>query len=651
MSVFISYRREDTVGYAGRIYDRLIDRFGREQVYRDVDSGEPGEDFVATIRSKVEACDVLLALIGPSWLKATDDTGGWRLAQEDDLVRVEIATALERGIRVVPILLQGAEMPRARDLPAALSKLAQRNAVEIRDTHFDQDVSQLLDDLSPRWFRGRWMRPLARPVVWVVLALLLAAGVGAAYLAQVPLTPAQARGQLKRMDVPYTPDAFVEAAARKDAPAVKLFLKAGMDVDARDREGDTALEYAASNGDLPLMQSLMKAGARTERPLLWAAAAGQLDAMQLLLSKGPEKGVLDEALLAGADQAAAVGALLERGADANAADSRGETALMRAARHANVDSMKRLAAHGAVVHAARTDPAARGQTALYYLASVADSRADAAIEAATLLLGKGADLNVRAVDVNNSEGWTPLLAALREKHWKFARFLIERGADVSAQSVARSDYDERVGIGLTPLMLTARAEEVDTSKALLAKAAEVGTRTPSGRTALSFAAEGGSAPLVDELVARGARVDDATRKGWTPLMFASKPDVAAALLRHGADVDARTAGGSTALLIAAQGRSAETVSLLLAKRANPNAVNDDGWTPLMAAAYAGAAANARALVDGGARKDVRNRAGETALDIARKQNAQGVVDVLLALERSADPHPRRPVRAAGAKGG
>lgn len=148
-TVFISYRRQDTVGHAGRIYDRLVDRYGSEGVYRDVDSGQLGEDFAETIRSKVEACGVLLALIGPAWLKATDDTGGWRLAHDHDFVRIEISTALERGIRVIPVLLQGATMPRAGDLPAALSKLSHRNAVEIRDSHFDQDVSQLIADLSP----------------------------------------------------------------------------------------------------------------------------------------------------------------------------------------------------------------------------------------------------------------------------------------------------------------------------------------------------------------------------------------------------------------------------------------------------------------------------------------------------------------------
>ena len=101
------------------------------------------DDFIAAIRQKVDTSDVLLVLIGPRWLTAADEEGRWRLADENDLVRLEIVSALNRNIRVIPVLLQGATMPRSKDLPAELAKLAQRNAFEIRDTHFDQDLAQL----------------------------------------------------------------------------------------------------------------------------------------------------------------------------------------------------------------------------------------------------------------------------------------------------------------------------------------------------------------------------------------------------------------------------------------------------------------------------------------------------------------------------
>src|SRR5215470_6841136 len=417
--IFISYRREDTAGNAGRIYDRLVDRFGRERVYRDVDSGQPGEDFVEAIRSRVEGSDVLLALIGPNWLKATDESGGWRLASEDDLVRVEIATALERGIRVIPVLLHGAKMPGAGDLPSALSKLAHRNALEIRDTHFEQDVSLLLEHLSPRWFRHRWMRRLGRPIAWGAATLLLVAGIGGVYLSQVALTPEQARVRLTQIDVPYTPDAFVKSAELNDTKSVELFLKAGQDPNVTNRRGVTALQWAAAHGNLPLMKTLLRSGANTEGALRWAAKAGQLEALQFLLSKGPTRAVLDAALIAAGDEADAVRELLDHRANPNAAAEDGSTALMEAARRAKSEAISLLLAHGASVHAARTDRWTHGMTPLYFAATGSGDE-EAAIEAATLLLGKGADLNTRAVDVNNTEGWTPLLAAMNRGHWKVA---------------------------------------------------------------------------------------------------------------------------------------------------------------------------------------------------------------------------------------
>src|SRR5882724_631325 len=105
-SIFISYRREDTVGHAGRLFDRLVERFGREHVFRDIDAIEAGENFVEAVQQKIHASDVLLALIGPRWLTAVDTEGRWRLVDEQDLVRVEITTALARNLRVIPVLLQ-----------------------------------------------------------------------------------------------------------------------------------------------------------------------------------------------------------------------------------------------------------------------------------------------------------------------------------------------------------------------------------------------------------------------------------------------------------------------------------------------------------------------------------------------------------------
>ena len=101
-TLFINYRREDTAPYAGRLYDRLSAHFGDEQVFIDIDQIEPGEDFVEAINRKVGACEIAIVLIGPNWLRATDASGKRRLDDTEDFVRMEIAAALQREIRVIP---------------------------------------------------------------------------------------------------------------------------------------------------------------------------------------------------------------------------------------------------------------------------------------------------------------------------------------------------------------------------------------------------------------------------------------------------------------------------------------------------------------------------------------------------------------------
>ena len=130
--IFISYRRQETAWPARQLYEVLVARFGAESVFKDVDDIEPGDDFVDRITQAVAACDVLLALIGPQWLTMTDDKGGRRLDNPDDFVRLELKAALSRGVRVVPILVDGARMPAADQLPEDLVAITRRQAVEIR---------------------------------------------------------------------------------------------------------------------------------------------------------------------------------------------------------------------------------------------------------------------------------------------------------------------------------------------------------------------------------------------------------------------------------------------------------------------------------------------------------------------------------------
>ncbi len=146
--IFISYRREETAYPAGWLYDRLADRFGGGQVFKDVDSIQLGDDFVEVITSAVGSCDVLLALIGDQWLTITDEHGRRRLDDPDDFVRLEIEAALTRNVRVIPILVDGARMPRADELPGSLARLVRLQALELSPARFDFDTGRLLKVLD-----------------------------------------------------------------------------------------------------------------------------------------------------------------------------------------------------------------------------------------------------------------------------------------------------------------------------------------------------------------------------------------------------------------------------------------------------------------------------------------------------------------------
>jgi hypothetical protein len=145
--IFISYRREDTAAQAGPLYDRLSARFGQERVFMDVDSIAFGVDFTERVIGILAGCNVLLALIGREWSAITDSKGTRRLDNPLDWVRVEIETALQRDIRVVPVLVDGAVLPQAADLPSSLRPLIQRQASKLSHTSFESDVTRLIADV------------------------------------------------------------------------------------------------------------------------------------------------------------------------------------------------------------------------------------------------------------------------------------------------------------------------------------------------------------------------------------------------------------------------------------------------------------------------------------------------------------------------
>jgi hypothetical protein len=147
-AIFISYRRDDSEGQAGRLYDDLSRRFGDTSVFMDVAAIEPGLDFRKVIDHNVASCGVLLAVIGPGWLEAKDESGQRRLDNPMDFVRLETASALKRDIPVVPVLVHGARMPKSEQLPADLGELAYRNGLELTHARWDSDVEVLVKALQ-----------------------------------------------------------------------------------------------------------------------------------------------------------------------------------------------------------------------------------------------------------------------------------------------------------------------------------------------------------------------------------------------------------------------------------------------------------------------------------------------------------------------
>lgn len=143
--IFVNYRRGDAPDSTGRLYDRLEQEFSAKSVFMDVEGHiKPGDDFIDVIREQVKACNILLAVIGPRWMELLEQ----RKEASDDFVVLEIQTALESGKRVIPVLVQGAEMPRADALPSAIRNLTRKNAVTLRHDRFKVDCQGLIDAIK-----------------------------------------------------------------------------------------------------------------------------------------------------------------------------------------------------------------------------------------------------------------------------------------------------------------------------------------------------------------------------------------------------------------------------------------------------------------------------------------------------------------------
>ena len=366
-------------------------------------------------------------------------------------------------------------------------------------------------------------------------------------------SPEAARSALGGMSLEYTPEAFVRSADTGDLTAIKLFLNAGMNPNATDDEGSTALMHAAYKDHASVVGALLGAGADVNQrnghqtALLSAASGGHIDILRVLLGKGPDPDVINEAFV-------------------------------EAVRMRHREIVRLLADRGADVKKV-------GSFAMVVLAE--DGWGDEEVsDTIELLLDLGADPNGK-----DKEGWTALMQAADSGYPSAVRLLLDRGADINAKCACPWVQDG----GWTALMLATEFRRPEVVETLLGKSADVNQRNNRGETALILAAYNGDQGIFKAVLDRGADVNVRSHDGRTALMGVAAgtswpdgvidhPDAVLALLTKGADVNAQDVHGRTALMLAAQSGSTSVVRNLLQARAHVNERDVYGNTALRLAA-------------------------------------------------------------------
>lgn len=299
--IFISYRRADSSKDARAVYERLRGLFGKRRVFIDLEDIAPGADFVDVLERNLDGCGVLVALIGPGWASARNDQGALRLHEPDDFVRTELRTALGRGIKVFPVLLDGAPQLRADQLPAELQALVRRQAIELDIQRFDADMKRLVQaiedetGLKPR----RWLPPALGGLFLVgVAALFVVYGAGGTGSETLP-PPGPVH---EREDAPGPPTPPADGAAATPGQLVRQLHA----VNVLNSVGDRTVEDWLDDPDRHYRR-LAEACLRLIGAARLSAAGADLDKIGYLYGQAiglPDGGLMppdhtvDEALLA-----------------------------------------------------------------------------------------------------------------------------------------------------------------------------------------------------------------------------------------------------------------------------------------------------------------------------------------------------------------
>ncbi len=266
--IFISYRREDSVGWAGRLAETLKRRFGPESIFMDIDTVKPGTDFTEALQHAVSSCEVLLAMIGPGWATAVDKSGTPRLEDPNDWVRVEIAAALKRKILVIPVLVGGASVPSMDFLPDELDPLAHRQVHELTDKRWNYDVEQLINTF-PADLPRPWLFPSMQ--LWQSTPVMIGALVIAVTLSVWMFTSVYSPGPIQ-VDTPNTtssstpdvsPPQETSANAEQSAAPQPTHLRAGQEARLKDHVTSCVYKVLAaqverSRSDLFLLRMIVR---------------------------------------------------------------------------------------------------------------------------------------------------------------------------------------------------------------------------------------------------------------------------------------------------------------------------------------------------------------------------------------------------------
>jgi len=345
--IFINYRRDDSISTAGRLQDRLALTFGRKNLFMDVDHVPAGVDFVDYLHGQVAKCDVFLAVIGPNWVDAKDNRGRRRFDNPNDYVAVEIAAALARQIRVIPVLIDGAQPPDDDKLPDSIKPLARRNAVEVRNTNFGRDAESLITKIrdalktgrpvTRRWpfiagaagwlmVPGRW-RKVAFSAAVLLLAWIALHQIGVPVW--VPWTP---RAEYREPPAADKSKASADAEAKRKAEETEqqrlAAEKAAADAEAKRKAEEAEQQRLAAAKVEEERQAAAKAEAERqaaakpeeERKAREAAAAAKAEAERQAAAKAEAE--RQAAATADAERQAAAKAEAERQAAAKAEEER-----------------------------------------------------------------------------------------------------------------------------------------------------------------------------------------------------------------------------------------------------------------------------------------------------------------------------------------